>query len=386
MRIIETTEELNQFCSVLESHPFITVDLEFHREKTYYAKLGLIQVACTEDEAIIDPLAPGLNLGAFFQILNNPAVVKVFHSCRQDIEILYLMTGKIPSPLFDTQVAAQVCGFGSSISYENLVKNILKIELDKSCRLTNWCARPLDKSQLNYAIADVTHLVHIYEHLHREIDNSGRGHWIDEEMSVLTDPKTYLINPREIWQRLKHHSHNPKYLTVLRELAAWREQRAQDKDIPRQSVIKDDCLLNIAATCPHDVQALGQIRNIRRDILNGRLAQEIVNIVLAAEQLPHSEYVKIPREKRLNIPGELVELLKLLLNIKSQKERVVARLIASEDDLKLFAAGLDDNLAMLKGWRYDIFGREACELREGHLSISYNKARQSIDIVPLEHS
>lgn len=383
MKFIETTEDLNQFCTILENYPFITVDLEFHREKTYYAKLALIQVACSNDEAIIDPLSAEINLERFFELLKNPKITKVFHSCRQDIEILYLLTGFIPSPLFDTQVAAQVCNFGTSISYENLVKNILKIDLDKSYRLTNWCARPLDKSQLNYAIADVTHLVHIYNYLNQKISENGRSHWIDEEMAFLATPQTYVVRPEDAWLKIKHHSHNAKYLTLLKALATWREERAQSKDLPRQTVIKDDCLLNIAATYPHNLNELAQIRNMRGDIVKGRLANEIIEIVIAIEKLSPEEYVKLPKEKKVYAPKELVELLKLLLNIKSQKEGVVGKLIASEDDLVSFAASLDNDLPLLKNWRYEVFGQDALKLRDGKLSICYNKEHQNIDITYL---
>lgn len=382
MKVIETTGQLNDFCTSLAKQEFITVDLEFHREKTYYAKLGLIQVACPGDEAVIDPLTPNICLDVFFSLLQNPAVTKVFHSCRQDIEILYLLTGAIPAPLFDTQVAAQVCGLGASISYENLVKHILKIDLDKSSRLTNWCSRPLNPKQLEYAIADVTHLVHIYKSLREQLAASGREHWIDEEMQALLSPETYAVNPDEVWHKIRHHSHNAKYLTLLRDLARWRELRAQSKDIPRQTVIKDDCLLNIAASRPHSVEELGQIRNIRKDIISGRLAKELVDIVNAAEQYTAAEYVRLPKEKKA-VAGsaELYELLKLLLNIKSRQEGVVARLIASDEELKSFAAGEDENHPVLQGWRLEIFGRDALRLRNGTLSIRFNKEQKTIDFI-----
>lgn len=250
MKLIENTSELISFCQELNRKPFIAVDLEFLREKSYYAKLCLIQVAAPDTAAIIDPLAPGIELEAFFAVLHNPEVVKVFHSGRQDIEIIYHQAGFIPEPLFDTQTAAQVFGFGEAISYENLVKTILGIQLDKSCRLSDWSLRPLDAKQLEYALSDVTHLVPVYEHLRGKLAESGRGHWLDEEFAALADPETYIVHPEDVWQKIKHRSHNGRLLTVLRELAAWRERRAQSKDTPRQSIIRDDCLLNIAAACP----------------------------------------------------------------------------------------------------------------------------------------
>ena len=264
MKLIENTSELISFCQELNRKPFIAVDLEFLREKSYYAKLCLIQVAAPDTAAIIDPLAPGIELEAFFAVLHNPEVVKVFHSGRQDIEIIYHQAGFIPEPLFDTQTAAQVFGFGEAISYENLVKTILGIQLDKSCRLSDWSLRPLDAKQLEYALSDVTHLVPVYEHLRGKLAESGREHWLDEEFAALADPETYIVHPEDVWQKIKHRSHNGRLLTVLRELAAWRERRAQSKDTPRQSIIRDDCLLNIAAACPDCREDLEKIRNIRQ--------------------------------------------------------------------------------------------------------------------------
>lgn len=381
MKIINNTAELISFCQSISHEDFITIDLEFLREKTYYAKLCLIQVASLNDAAIIDPLAKDLELEAFYALLHKPEIVKVFHSGRQDIEILYNMAGFIPAPLFDTQIAAQVCGFGESISYENLVKNILNVELDKSCRLSNWSLRPLDHNQLEYALSDVTHLVHIYEHLRDRLKESGRLHWLDEEVEILKNPDTYVVTPEDAWQRIKHRSHNPRFLTILRELAAWREKRAQHKDLPRQNIIKDDCLLNLAALCPSSREELEQIRNIRSDILGGKLAIEIIDVINQAKQIPPAQFVKPEREKPLSIGvSALYELLKLLLKIRSQEKGVVAKLIASDDDLKAFASFLDKGNPLLKGWRLEIFGKEALDLRDGNLSISYNKDTQSIDI------
>ena len=378
MKIIENTNSLEKFCAFLETQPFITLDLEFVREKTYYPELGLIQVACPDDEAVIDPLAPDLNLSSFFRLLDNPQIIKVFHSCRQDIEILYKLCGFIPHPLYDTQVAAQLCGFGSAVSYENLVHAVLHIELDKSCRLTNWCSRPLSEQQLQYALSDVTHLVHIYRRLHDEISSLGREHWIDEEMKILSDPETYIVRPENAWLKIRHHSRNRRFLTILQALAAWRETRAQNKNLPRQTIIKDECLLNIAAACPHDIKELAQIRNMRADILKGRLAQELVDIVIAVEKLPASAYIKLPAEKKIETNPSLFELLKLLLNLKSIQYHTVAHLIASENELKLFSSGRDRGLLMLKGWRRNIFGNDALLLRSGNLSLSYNPSAKDI--------
>lgn len=381
INLIEKTEDLEIFCQHLLNQEFITVDLEFLREKTYYADLCLIQVGTKEQAAIIDPLASDLNMECFFKILQNKNIVKVFHSGRQDIEILYLLTGKIPSPIFDTQIAAQVCGFGESPSYESLVNAILKIELDKTCRFTNWSNRPLNNKQLEYALSDVTHLVQIYEYFKQELQKTGRETWIEEEVAVLSNPKTYEINPDDAWQKIKHRSHNARFLTILKELAAWREKRAQLKNTPRQSIIKDDCLLNIAASFPQTIDELAQIRNIRKDVINGKLAIEIIDVLASCQQISPENYVIPPREKPLSHScASLYELLKLLLKIKSQETGVVAKLIADEENLKMLAAFKDKNNPVLKGWRYNIFGKEALELREGNLSISFNPKDKSISL------
>lgn len=381
MQIIENTTTLNALCQKLGREEFITIDLEFLREKTYYAHVCLIQVASPNEAAIIDPLAPGIELDDFFALLKNPQITKVFHSGRQDIEILYKLSGIIPQPLFDTQIAAMVLGFGESVSYENLVNGILGIELDKSCRLSNWSLRPLDEKQLQYALSDVTHLVKIYDSLRNRLKETGRQHWLDEETAVLTAPETYVVKPEDAWQKMKHRSHNARYLTILRELAAWRERRAQEKDIPRQMIIKDDCLLNLAAFCPTSREEMENIRNMRKDIVCGRLAPEILAVIGAAQKLPPEQYVKIEREKPIPTGATaLYELLRLLLKIRSQEQGVVSKLIASDDDLKNFTSFRDKNNPILRGWRYEIFGQDAEALRQGRISISYNKEKKAIDI------
>lgn len=380
MKVIANSPELNKFCHQLKDEEFITVDLEFLREKTYYAQLCLIQVGSKRECAIIDPLADGLDMKPFFELLQNPKVVKVFHSGRQDIEILYKLSGKIPQPIFDTQVAGMVCGFGESISYENLVKNILHIDLDKSSRLSDWSKRPLVESQLNYAISDVTHLVPIYEYLRDRLAESGRLSWLDEEMEILSNPATYVVQPFEAWQRIKHRSHSPYFLTLLRELAAWREERSQRRDTPRQSFIKDDCLLTIAAMNPKNMEELAAIRNIRKDVASGKLAGEILDVLQQANNILPENYVVPPKEKSLpNGSGSLFELLKLLLKIKSQEDGVVARLIASDDDLKLFSVGRDKHNPILKGWRMEIFGHDALALRAGELMLGFNPESKKIE-------
>lgn len=384
MKVIDSTAALTKFCRSLQNREFITIDLEFLREKTYYAKLCLIQVGAADDAAVIDPLAEGLDLSPFVELLKNPGITKVFHSGRQDIEILYMLTGFIPEPLFDTQIAAMVCGYGDSVSYETLVKKICDVELDKSSRLSNWSIRPLDKSQLCYALSDVTHLVNVYQALREQLKQNGRIHWLDEEAEILKNPETYTVNPQDAWQKIKHRSHNPKMLTVLKELAAWRESRAQRKDTPRQNVIKDDLLLNIAALCPTSIEELEQIRNMRKEVATGKLGNEIIEVLNAARQIPASQYVKLPKERPLpQGAAGLHELLKLLLKLTSQESGVVAKLIASDDDLKRFATFKDRNNPILKGWRKELFGNRAIELRNGKLSIRYDNIKHCVSITPV---
>ena len=382
MRLIDTNQALTEFCQELINESFIAVDLEFLREKTYYAKLCLIQVASPNHAAIIDPLAENIDLSAFFALMKNPNITKVFHSGRQDIEIIYNQSGFIPEPLFDTQIAAQVCGFGEAVSYENLVKSVLGIQLDKSSRLSDWSLRPLDTKQLEYALSDVTHLVNIYTFLQNKLAETGRLHWLDEEIAILKSPDTYIVRPEDAWQKIRHRSHNSKVLTILRELAAWRERRAQSKNTPRQSIIKDDCLINIAAACPTSKEELEKIRNIRKDVASGKLGDEILEIINIALQIPSSAYIKPEHDKPLpNGANALYELLRMLLKIRAQEQGVVAKLIASDEDLKNFAVSANENNPILKGWRLEIFGTDALALHKGELSITYNPSKHNIELI-----
>ena len=381
MRIVKNNEELATLCQELAKEDFFTIDLEFLREKTYYAKLCLIQVANSATAAIIDPLSENLQLEPFLELLKNQKQTKVFHSGRQDIEILYHLSGFIPTPLFDTQVAAMVCGFGEAVSYETLVNKICNISLDKSSRLSDWSVRPLSETQLEYALSDATYLVDIFKYFRQTLEQNGRLHWMDEETSILCSPQTYENDPYTMWQKLRHRSHNTHYLTVLRELCAWRELRAQKKNTPRQSLIKDDCLLNIAAVCPTCIEEFEQIRNIHKDIVKGKLGQEIIAVINACEKIPEDQYVKLPQETQISHTcTALYELLKLLLKITSQESGVVAKLIASDDDLKQFSTFHDKSNPILKGWRKELFGNKALALREGRLHIGYDNKHHRIDI------
>ncbi len=381
MELITQTSELKTLCNELNNCEFITVDLEFLREHHYYAKLCLIQIGSAKRCVIIDPLAPNLDLHPFFELMQNPNVIKVFHSCRQDIEIIYNLSGKIPTPLFDTQIAAMALGYGESVSYESLVVHILHKQLDKTNRLSDWSKRPLSESQLRYALSDVTHLLEIYQHLNFELQSSNRSEWIADEMMIISNPSTYEIKPEDAWMKIKHRSHNAHFLTLLRELAAWRERRSQHKNTPRQSYIKDDMLLNICAANPQTKEELCQIRNLRHDIASGKLGDEIISVLNHCCKIPKEEYVIPPKFKDFpDKSSALFELLKLLLKIISQQEGVVAKLIASDENLHSLTIFEDENNPVLIGWRYEIFGKHALDLRSGNISISYNPQNKKIDI------
>jgi len=381
MLLIDKTDSLSNFCKSIENEEFITVDLEFFREKTYYAQICLIQIGSKNGTAIVDPLAKNLDMSSFWEIMQNKKIVKVFHSGRQDIEILYNLSGNIPTSIFDTQIAAMVCGFGEYISYENLAHILLGRELDKTCRLTNWMVRPLDEKQLEYALCDVTYLVDIYEKLREILQKNGRLRWVDEEFEILKNPSSYEVKPEDAWLKIKRSSHNPHFLRVLQRLAEWREKRARSHNIPRQMVIKDDCLCSIAAIMPKTEAQLSQVRNIRKDILNGKLSEEILHIVTEAEK---EDGLKLPKDEKnilLNSSSaQLYELLKTALKIIGQKEGVVSRLIAGDEDLKKIAMFESDaKNPVFKGWRNEIFGQKAKLLREGKISICYNSKKHCIE-------
>ena len=379
MQTIYTTDDLKTLCSRLAQHDFVAVDLEFIREKTYYPVLCLIQAASTDEVAIIDPLAPDLDLTPFWKLMQNPDVVKVFHSCRQDVEIIYHLSGKVPTPLFDTQVAAMVCGFGESVGYERLVKNILDIELDKTDCLSNWQLRPLNEHQLEYAGSDVSHLVKLYRYFKKQLQDIGRDGWIKDELEIISDPKTYVTLPDEAWLRIRFRSHNSKVLSNLKALAAWREQRAQEKNTPRQSIVKDDILAMIASASPQNKDDLAKIRGIKADIVNGRLGTEILETLRNVKV--DNKLKKLTESENINFIPSLVEMLKLLLRIISQQQGVVARMIASEVDLQKLSAGKDKDNPILNGWRNEIFGKKALKLRGGKLLICYNPQKRDIEFL-----
>jgi len=383
MNFIDTDEKLIDFCHILETQEFITVDSEFLRERSYYPRLCLLQIGYDGGSAIVDPLS-NTDLTPFFKILENKNITKVFHAGRQDIEIFYNFTGKIPENIFDTQIAAMVCGFGENVSYGTLVKEITSVELDKSCRLTDWSIRPLDNEQLEYALHDVTYLVDCYKYLKEQMEKDGRTDWIKDEMASIYDEKCYCINPEEAWHRIRHNVHSQQFLSALKYLAEWREIRAQKFNTPRQSVIKDDILLNLASVRPTNQSELRQVRNLKSDVINGKLGDEILEAIRKAQENPLApEECKYDRNNDIHIAAKeqsLLEMLHFLLKLQCLENNVVCRLVASEEDLRYFVRKEFDKTSILNSWRYEIFGKYAEKLCEGELAITYNPQKKKIEI------
>ncbi|GGG75649.1 ribonuclease D [Salipiger pallidus] len=373
MKTITTTEELAAFCAEAAQTPYVTVDTEFLRERTYYSKLCLIQLAYPgegdENAVLVDPLVDGLSLEPLLELFRDTSVVKVFHAARQDLEIFFIDHGVIPDPLFDTQVAAMVCGFGEQVGYETLVKRIAKATLDKSSRFTDWSRRPLTDAQKKYALADVTHLRVIYEYLAAELAKSGRARWVAEELGVLTDPETYVTRPEDAWQRVKTRSSSPRFLAIVQALAAFREEYAQSRNIPRNRVFKDDALSELASTKPANMEDLGRSRLLLREARKGAIADGILAAVKAGQECPKEQLPKpdISRDQ-LQVNPALADLLRVLLKARTEESGVAARLIAPAADLDAIAAGMRD-LKALTGWRHEVFGEDALRLCEGKLAL-----------------
>lgn len=379
MSLITSTKELQHICDKLRTETFITVDTEFLRERTYYPKLCLVQLAGKGECYAVDSLAENIDLTPLFDLLADDSVLKVFHSARQDIEIIYNLTGKVPAPLFDSQVAAMVCGFGEAVSYEALVRKLAGISLDKSSRFTDWSRRPLSESQLDYALSDVIHLRTVYEALQKKLEANGRTHWLAEEMGVLTNPENYVQDPEGAWKKLRIRSgQSPKFIKRVRELAKWREIKAQQKDIPRNHVMKEQILLDIAASAPKNIQALKRIRGMGKIGESSTTGQEIVSIMEEIAEIP-AESLEQYRIKKKPVPknGALVELLKVLLKMKSEEHHVAAKLIATSGDLVILAAG-ENNIPALHGWRYEVFGQYAEALKAGKIALTAHKNHMKI--------
>ncbi len=377
MNLITKQSELTKFCAQVEAGAYVTVDTEFIRDKTYFPKLCLIQIAGKDDAAIIDPLAAGIKLEPVFALLQKPDLVKVFHACRQDIEIFYLLSGAIPVNIFDTQIAASVCGYGESVSYETLVNKIVGQDLDKSSRFTDWSARPLTEKQLTYALSDVTFLRTIYESLKKQIEEAGRTSWIAEEHIQLSDPALYQIEPNNAWKRLKYGTMRPKHLAVLRELAQWREIEARKNDVPRGRILKDEALVELASALPRKAADLARMRSVDKNLSKTK-ADQVFACVEAALALPQTEWPQVGKSRKPpeNITS-LVAMLQLLLKVKADVHGIAAPLITGKDELEALALGKTD-IMVLQGWRNDVFGREAKLLIEGKLKLSLNPKTKQV--------
>ncbi|MEQ8295517.1 MAG: ribonuclease D [Nitratireductor sp.] len=380
MHVITTTTELADTVASLSKSDFVTVDTEFIRETTFWPELCLIQMAAPGMTALVDPLAPGIDLGPFFDLMGNERVTKVFHAARQDIEIVVHRGDLVPHPLFDTQVAAMVCGFGDSVSYEQLVQKITGERIDKSSRFTDWRRRPLTERQLAYALADVTHLIDVYRHLRDELDREGRAHWLNEEMQVLTTRETYAPDPEDAWKRLRVRLRKPIELAVLKSVATWRELEARAKNVPRGRVLKDDALSEIAVQQPQDQTALARLRTIPKGWERSGTAAGVLEAVNAALALPREEMPRLPKQPQLpEGTAAAVELLKVLLKHVAEKEGVAAKMLASGDDIERIAAnGAEADVPALHGWRREVFGDTALKLVRGELALRFEDRKVAI--------
>ncbi|WP_299838011.1 ribonuclease D [uncultured Jannaschia sp.] len=385
MTTLTTTDALAAFCTAAARAPYVTVDTEFLRERMYYSKLCLVQLAYPgdgeTDAVLVDPLAEGLDLAPLYALFRDVGVVKVFHAARQDLEIFAIEGDTIPEPLFDTQIAAMVCGFGEQVGYETLVRKVARAQVDKSSRFTDWSRRPLSDAQKIYALADVTHLRAIYEYLAAELDKSGRKAWVEEELDILRDPATYRVAPPEAYLRLKMRNPSPRTVALARELAAFRESYAQANDVPRNRVFKDDALLELAGLKPKDASELGKARLLLREARRGEIADGILAAVAAGQAIPKEDLPVPPKQKgREQINGALADLLRVLLKAKAEQAGVAPKLLASSSDLDDIAAGARDG-DWAQGWRLKVFGADALRLCAGEIALACKG--HDVQIVPL---
>jgi ribonuclease D len=370
MRLISRNDELAEACARLGQAPFVAVDTEFMREQTFWPNLCLIQIAADGTEVLVDSLAPGLDLQPFFDLMVNERVLKVFHSARQDIEIIHHLAGVIPHPIFDTQVAAMVCGFGEAVSYSMLVKRLLGRNLDKTSRFTDWSRRPLSERQLTYALGDVVHLRELYPKLRAQLDHSERASWLSDEMGVLTDPATYELHPEQAWKRLKMRIKTQKSMAVLMELAAWREREAQSQDVPRARILKDEALYDVASQAPRTAEDLGSLRSLHNGFARSTRGRAVLDAV--AKGVERDPKTVPPIERGEPMPPEaqaVVDLLRVLLKATAGRHGVAPKLIATSDELEEIARSDETDVAALRGWRKKLFGDDALALKRGELAL-----------------
>ena len=377
MKLVTDTHTLEDVISTLSKSDFVTVDTEFIRESTYWPELCLIQLASPDIAVIVDPLSPEIDLSPLFKLMANTNVVKVFHAARQDVEIIYKLGNIIPTPLFDTQIAGSVCGFGESVSYEQIVERITGEHIDKSSRYTDWSRRPLSDKQLSYALADVTHLRDVYKYLEEKLDKNGRTHWIDDEMSILTSPKTYIMPNDEAWKRIKGRIRKPRELAVLQQVAAWREQEAKNRNVPRGRILKDECLVEIAIQHPKDEMALSRLRSIPKGWEHSGSAAELLKAVQKGLSVDLDNLPAIHKHVATgNGTAAAIELLRVLLKLVADEEDIAPRIIANNDELEKIAKQDHlDTLSAMQGWRYNIFGKKAEKMLNGHLGFYFHNGK-----------
>lgn len=375
--IITEQKELDSLCQTLAGEDFITIDTEFIRDKTYYPRLCLIQLGDkTKNAWAIDPLADDIDLAPLLALLQDASVLKVFHAARQDLEIFFHLNEKVVTPFFDTQVAAMVCGYGDQVGYENLVRDITGVQIDKASQFTDWAQRPLSEKQVAYALADVTHLVDVYKALSKRLEEQGRTSWVYEEVEILEDPATYRVDFDTIWQRVKIRSPKPQVLAVLRELAAWREGRAQKKDLPRSWVLKDDTLADIAHQKPASKEDLKKIRGFPKELVDHKVGDKVLKAVAKGLESDPANYPSVEKKKPPSPDmAACAEVLKMLLKIQATEHNVAPKLIAGKDDLVTIAAENEPDLPAMKGWRFEVFGRFAKDIKEGRLAIGFQKGK-----------
>ncbi len=375
MKLIATTSDLSAVCRRLAAFPAVTVDTEFLRETTFWPRLCVVQLASPEEAVAVDALAEGIDLAPLFALMADPNVVKVFHAARQDVEIFWNLAKMIPAPLFDTQVAAMVCNFGDQVSYSDLVQTVCKVTLDKSSRFTDWARRPLSEAQITYAIADVTYLRDIYRFMLEKLQASGRLGWLADEMKVLTAPATYEQHPDLAWERYRNRARKPRDLAVLMELAGWREGEAQGRDVPRSRVLKDDVMIEVALAAPRSAEALGELRAFPKGMERSKSGGDILAAVERGLARDPKSLPRIERDRRSAGGGATVELLKVLLRQVSEGHGVAAKMIATVDDLEAIALDDGADVAALTGWRRELFGARALELKHGRLALTLERGK-----------
>ena len=371
MAVIADSTSLTKFCDRLIKSSYITVDTEFMRDQTYWPRLCLVQIADEHEAAAIDTLAKGINITPLLNLLSNSRILKIFHAARQDLEIFYRLMGRLPSPIFDTQIAAMVCGFGDSAGYDTLVRKLTDETIDKSSRFTDWALRPLSQRQINYALGDVTHLRQVYIKLNEMLGQNNRHNWMDEELSILRDTKNYTFAPEDAWRRIKYRAPKPRFLAILKEVAAWREIEAQNKDIPRNRIVRDESLIEISHHAPKTINDLSRARGLSLKKAEGSLGKALLKAVKVGLNVPSENLPEVKRDAPLPKGiGPITDLLKVLLKLKCEKHDVAQKLIATVNDMEQIAAfGQNANVPALQGWRQEVFGIDALRLRSGQLAM-----------------